>query len=222
MFPIYDFKSQFSNCTCWALTIVLLMTQVAIATAQEKSMACIVFFGDSLTAGYGLAPEQAYPALIEQKILADQLPYEVIPAGLSGETTAGGLRRINWILKKTPVDIFILALGSNDGLRGVEPSVIEHNLQSMIVKVKTKNPNAKIVITGLQMSPNLGQDYVDQFNQIFPRLAVKNNATLIPFLLEGVAGTPAMNLADGIHPNVEGHQIIANNVWNHLRPLLNE
>lgn len=199
---------------------MLCMTPLAIASAAEKSNASIFFFGDSLTAGYGLAPEQAYPALIQQKILAHQLPFKVIPAGLSGETTAGGLRRINWMLKKTPVDIFVLALGSNDGLRGVDPATTEHNLQAIIDQVKRKNPNAKIVISGLKMSPNLGQAYVDQFNQIFPRLAEKNKATLIPFLLEGVAGVPALNLEDGIHPNPAGQAMIADNVWQYLQPLL--
>ena len=195
-------------------------TSSVIVSATEKSTSRILFFGDSLTAGYGLAPEQAYPALIEQKIIDNELPYDVIPAGLSGETTAGGVRRLNWMLQNTPVDIFVLALGANDGLRGMDPQGTERNLQKMIDRVKEQYPDAKIVIAGLQMSPNLGADYVRQFNQIFPRIAAKNNATLIPFLLEDVAGIPSLNLADGIHPNAQGHAIIADNVWAHLQPLL--
>ena len=202
--------------------MIVLTTQTVITSAEEKSMERILFFGDSLTAGYGLAPEQAFPALIEEKIKTKYLPYKVISAGLSGETTAGGVRRINWILKKTPIDIFVLALGANDGLRGIDPIATEQNLQSIINKVKSKNAQTQIVITGMQMSPNLGQDYVEKFNKIFPKLSAKNEAILIPFLLEGVAGIPSLNLEDSIHPNPQGHQIIAANMWTYLEPLLKE
>jgi acyl-CoA thioesterase-1 len=142
-----------------------------------------------------------------------------VNAGLSGETSAGGLSRIDWILRK-PVDIFVLELGANDGLRGLPPEQTRKNLQSIINKVKNKNPKAKIVIAGMMVPPNLGQDYTSQFRKIYPELSAKNDATLIPFLLQDVAGIDNLNLADGIHPNVEGHKIVANNIYKVISPLL--
>jgi acyl-CoA thioesterase-1 len=181
----------------------------------------IMFFGDSLTAGYGLddASTEAFPGLIQKKINEAKLPYRVINAGHSGETTAGGVRRIDWVLR-TPVDVFVLELGGNDGLRGLPASVAAKNLQTIIDKVRAKNPSVKLVLAGMVMPVNLGGDYTREFAAIFPELAKTNNATLIPFLLDGVGGIPEMNLADGFHPNIEGHKLVAETVWETLAPLL--
>lgn len=180
----------------------------------------ILFLGDSLTAGYGIDPALAYPALIQEKIEAEGLPYKVVAAGLSGETSAGGLRRAAWVLQK-PVDILVLALGANDGLRGIDLSDTENNLQGIIELARKKYPEIKIVIAGMEMPPNLGATYTQEFRQLYPNLAAQNDAVLIPFLLEGVGGDPKLNIADGIHPNPEGHKIVAENVWRVLAPLLN-
>ncbi len=179
----------------------------------------ILFFGDSLTAGYGLSPEEAFPALVEKKLIKKGKPAKVINAGLSGETSAGGLSRIEWILKK-PVDIFILELGANDGLRGLPLDQTEKNLQAIIDKVKVKNPKVKVIIAGMMVPPNMGSDYTTRFQKIFPALAKKNNASLIPFLLQDVAGNEKLNQADGIHPNPEGHKIVAENVYKVIGPLI--
>lgn len=180
----------------------------------------IIFFGDSLTAGYQLDPEEAFPARIQEKIDSLELGYTVINAGLSGETTSGGLNRIQWILNQQ-ADVFVLELGANDGLRGIPLTETRKNLQSMIDIVRSKNSDTKIILAGMQIPPNLGQDYTTEFRNMFYELAEENQISLIPFLLEGVAGNPELNLADGIHPTPEGHQIVASNVWEVLRPLLN-
>lgn len=179
----------------------------------------ILFLGDSLTAGLGVQESQAYPELIQQKISAEHLPYEVINAGLSGDTTAGGLSRLDWILQK-PIDILVLALGANDGLRGLPVEQMKANLQAIIDKVKAKNPQVKLVITGMQIPPNLGADYAAKFAAVFPELAKTNHAALVPFLLEGVGGHPDLNQADHMHPTAAGHEIVAENVWKILEPLL--
>jgi acyl-CoA thioesterase-1 len=193
----------------------------ATSFAADAAPKTILFYGDSLTAGYGLddASTQAFPGLIQQKITAAALPYRVINAGLSGETTAGGLRRIDWVLR-VPVDIFVLELGGNDGLRGLSPSVAATNLQAIIDRVRGKNPAVKIIITGMQMPVSMGEDYRQKFAAIFPALAEANQATLLPFLLEGVGGEVELNLADGVHPNAAGHRIVAENLWKTLSPLL--
>lgn len=188
------------------------------AEAETKS---ILFLGDSLTAGYGVEPEQAYPKLIAEKIQAANLPFEAIPSGLSGETSAGGLRRLNWVMRR-PIDVLVLALGSNDGLRGFDLSDTRKNLQGIIDQARERNPEIQIVIAGMLMPPNLGPRYTSEFKALFPALAEANNAALIPFLLEGVGGQPELNLADGIHPNPRGHEIVAENVWKVLEPLLAE
>ncbi len=185
-------------------------------TPTQKS---IVFFGNSLTAGYGLEPAQAFPALIQQKIDSLHLPWQVVNAGVSGETTAGGLSRIDWILRQ-PLDIFVLELGGNDGLRGISLTDTEKNLQVIIDRVKAKYPNAIIVLAGMQLPPNLGQSYTHTFEGIYPKLAAKNHIVLIPFLLAGVGGNPALNQNDGIHPNAAGAKIVAVNVWKVLKNLL--
>jgi acyl-CoA thioesterase-1 len=171
----------------------------------------ILFYGDSLTAGYGLSPEQAFPALVEKKLTQAGHTYKVVNAGLSGETSAGGLTRIDWILRQTP-DVFVLELGANDGLRGLPLEQTEKNLQAIIDKVKSKNPKVKLVLAGMEVPPNMGPEYTQKFRGIYPRLAAANKAALIPFLLEGVAGDEKLNQSDGIHPNAEGHRIVAENV----------
>jgi acyl-CoA thioesterase-1 len=190
-----------------------------LAFQTSGSQKTILFFGDSLTAGYGLSPEEAFPALIEKKLAKNGKPSKVVNAGLSGETSAGGLSRIEWVLRQ-PVDVFILELGANDGLRGLPLEQTQKNLQAIIDKVKAKNPKARIVIAGMMVPPNLGSAYTTKFRTIFPDLAKKNNATLIPFLLQDVAGNENLNLADGIHPNVEGHKIVADNVYKVISSLL--
>lgn len=183
------------------------------SSAKKKT---ILFFGNSLTAGYGVDPSEAYPALIQDKIDSLHLNYKVINAGVSGETTSDGDSRIDWILKQ-PVDIFVLELGGNDGLRGIPLSVTEKNLQLIIDKVKAKYPGVKIILEGLQIPPNMGTDYTTKFKEIYPRLASKNKIQLLPFLLKGVGGDPKLNQRDGIHPTVEGHKIVAENVWEVLK-----
>ncbi|MFN3345394.1 MAG: arylesterase [Chloroherpetonaceae bacterium] len=179
----------------------------------------ILFLGDSLSAGFGLDIAQAFPSLIQEKIQQEKLPFKVVNAGLSGETTAGGLRRLDWLLKQK-VDVLVIELGGNDGLRGIAPSETEKNLQGIIDKMREKNPNAEIVLAGMQAPPNMGKDYTEKFRAIFPSLAKKNNLAFIPFLLEGVAGNPRLNLPDGIHPTAEGHQLVAQTVWETLKPVL--
>lgn len=171
----------------------------------------ILFFGDSLTAGYGLSPEEAFPALIEKELNKKSAVVKVTNAGLSGETSAGGLARIDWVLRQ-PIDVFVLELGANDGLRGLPLDQTLKNLQGIIDKVKAKYPQTKLVLAGMMVPPNMGKQYSLEFKNIYPALAKKNNATLIPFLLDGVGGIEKLNQADGIHPNVEGHRIIARNL----------
>ncbi len=179
----------------------------------------ILFFGNSLTAGYGLEPAQAFPALIQGRIDSAKMNYRVINAGLSGETSAGGRSRIGWVLRQ-PVDVFVLELGANDGLRGIPLESTRKNLQAIIDTVRQKSPQAQIVIAGMQIPPNMGPEYTTEFRQIFPDLARENKAALIPFLLEGVGGVPALNQPDGIHPTAEGHRIVTQNVWQVLEPVL--
>ena len=190
------------------------------ASAQEKSPR-ILFFGDSITAGYGIEEKNAYPALIQQKIDSLNWNYQVINGGLSGETSAGGLRRIDWMLRQS-VSVFVLELGGNDGLRGIDLEVTKSNLQKIIDKVQDQYPEAVVILAGMQVPPNLGADYTGEFRQMYPDLAEKNNVELIPFLLEGVGGNEALNQSDGIHPTAEGHKIIAENVWETLEPILRE
>lgn len=179
----------------------------------------IIFFGDSLTAGYGLDPAQAFPAVIQEKITERGWNFHIVNAGVSGETTAGGLRRIEWVLQR-PIDVFVLELGANDGLRGLPVEEAKGNLQAIIDRVKKKYPQVKIILVGMQIPTNLGREYTSRFRAIFPELAEKNSAVLIPFLLEGVSGIPELNLPDGIHPTAAGHKVVAENVWKVLEPVL--
>jgi acyl-CoA thioesterase-1 len=191
------------------------------ARAAESPAKSVVFLGDSLTAGFGVQPTEAFPALVAEKIRAAGLPFEVQNAGLSGDTSAGGLRRIDWLLQR-PIDILVIELGANDGLRGLELKSMKENLQAIIDKTKAKNPNVKIVLAGMQVPPNLGAEYGAGFQRVFAELARENNATLIPFLLEGVGGHRELNQADLIHPSAAGHRIIADLVWRTLEPILRQ
>lgn len=188
----------------------LIIASILFFSAVETPKV-ILFFGDSLTAGYGLSTEEAFPALIEKELNKSDKKVRVVNAGLSGETSAGGLSRIDWILRQ-PVDVFVLELGANDGLRGLPIEQTRKNLQSIIEKVKARYPDCKIVLAGMMVPPNMGKLYTDEFKNIYPDLAKENKATLIPFILEDVGGIEKLNQADGIHPNVEGHKIIANNL----------
>lgn len=205
------------------LRILILLAGLGSSTAVFGAEAprTIVFFGDSLTAGYGLddPAAEAYPAVVQRKIDDAGLPWRVANAGLSGETTSGGLRRVDWVLRR-PVDIFVLALGGNDGLRGIEPAVTTANLQGIIDRVHAKYPAARIVLAGMQMPPTMGEAYAREFSAIYPALAAKNHLTFIPFLLARVGGQADLNQPDGIHPTAAGAAKVAENVWLALHPLL--
>ena len=192
------------------------------SASKPTNVKTILFFGNSLTAGYGLDDiSESFPSLIQDKIDSMHLPYEAINAGVSGETSADGNSRIDWLLKQK-VDVFVLELGGNDGLRGIPPKETMKNLQSIVDKVKAKYPQAKLVLLGMQIPPNMGRNYTLQFKQIYPQLAEKNNMTLLPFLLEGVGGVASLNQADGIHPTAAGSKIVAENVWKVLKGVLVE
>ncbi|WP_428663974.1 arylesterase [Runella sp.] len=189
------------------------------AATPVKVVKNILVFGNSLTAGYGLEPSESYPAQLQNRLDSLKLPYKIVNAGVSGETTSGGNSRLDWVLKN-PVDIFILELGGNDGLRGIPATETRKNLQAMIDKVKAKYPEAKIILAGMQVPPSMGKKYADEFRVIYPELAEKNNVELIPFLLENVGGEVKLNQKDGIHPNAIGAKIVAENVWKVLEGLL--
>ena len=192
------------------------------AVAEEAdSTRTVLFYGDSLTAGYGIDREQAFPALIQARIDSLGWDYEVFNAGLSGETSAGGLRRIDWILRQK-VDVFALELGANDGLRGIDLKDTRSNLQGIVDRVKAKYPDVVLVVVGMQMPPNLGPEYTAEFKGLYSSLAEQNGAALIPFLLAGVGDRPELNLPDGNHPTVAGHKVVAENVWAVLGPLLEQ
>ena len=197
---------------------VIIKTEISTKTDNDTKR--ILFFGDSLTAGYGLEDiNDSFPALIQSKVDSLSLGYTVINSGVSGETSAGGKSRINWVLNQK-VDVFVLELGANDGLRGVPLKETRENLQAIIDAVLKKSSTTKIILAGMQLPPNMGIDYVTEFKAIFPQLAKKNNVNLIPFLLKDVGGIPDLNQADGIHPTVKGQIILASNVWAILGPMI--
>jgi len=200
-----------------AATIIMLLALVS--AFQPRPRKHLIFFGDSLAAGYGVAPGQSFPAVIQHRIDSLHLPWQVANAGVSGETSADGRSRIDWVLR-TPADIFVLELGANDGLRGIPVAGTTANLQAIIDAVKSKYPTAKIILAGMQMPPSMGATYTNAFRNIFPSLAARNKCALIPFLLQNVGGIPRLNQPDGIHPNPAGHRIVADNVWKILKPLL--
>lgn len=197
-------------------------SEVEQKVSENKSVETektILFFGNSLTAGYGLDLSNSFPSLIQRKLDSLGYNYKVINAGLSGETTSGGNGRVEWVMKQQ-VDVFVLELGGNDGLRGIPLSETKANLQRIIDKVKKISPDIQIVLAGMQIPPNMGKEYITTFQEIYPAMAEKNSLPLIPFLLAGVAGDPELNLDDGIHPNEEGQVIVAETVWKYLEPLL--
>jgi acyl-CoA thioesterase-1 len=206
-----------------ALALSLFLTGGGLPEARgaETPKKTIVFLGDSLTAGFGVERSEAFPALVAEKIRAAGLPFEVENAGLSGDTSAGGLRRIDWLLQR-PIDVLVVELGANDGLRGLDLKSMKANLQAIIDKAKAKNPSVKIVLAGMQVPPNLGAEYASGFQRVFNELAHENNAVLIPFLLDGVGGHRELNQADLIHPNPAGHRIVADLVWRTLEPILRQ
>lgn len=199
-------------------SVLYLFFTSAVCHAQEE-IKTILFFGDSITAGYGLEKEQAFPALIQNKIDSLGYSYNVVNAGLSGETSAGGLRRIDWVTRQR-IDIFVLELGGNDGLRGIDPESTKENLIKIIQKVRSKYPDVKILFTGMQAPPNMGIDYTEKFQNIFYTVADSFDVHFYPFILEDVAGYDELNLPDGIHPTAEGHRIIAENLWPKLESII--
>lgn len=198
-----------------------IFAETPVPSAPPAPTKTVVFLGDSLTAGLGVQPTEAFPALVGEKIRAAGLPYQVENAGLSGDTSAGGLRRIDWLLQRR-IDLLVIELGANDGLRGLDLKSMKANLQAIIEKTKAKNPQVKVVLAGMQVPPNLGAEYTAGFQRVFNELARENNATLIPFLLEGVGGHRELNQQDLIHPSPAGHRIIADLVWRTLEPILRQ
>ncbi len=190
---------------------------IAEKTTEEKSdEKIILFFGNSLTAAYGIDPEDGFAGLTQQRIDSLDLNYRVINGGLSGETTAGGLSRLDWFLEDKP-DIFVLELGGNDGLRGIKLTETKSNLLKIIDKVRSKFPDTKIILAGMQIPPNMGQEYATEFTEMYPAVAEEKDVTLIPFLLENVGGIPELNLPDGIHPTEEGHKIVFETIWPYVK-----
>jgi acyl-CoA thioesterase I len=199
------------------LLLLLLMLRGLSTAAPTPRI--ILFLGDSITAGFGLNPAEAFPALIQQKIDAHRWSFQVVNAGQSGDTSAGGLGRLDWLLKNR-VDVLVLELGANDGLRGLPVETTRKNLQAIIEHTKHKYPEAKVILAGMKVPSNMGGDYGRKFEAVFADLAKKNNAPLIPFILEGVGGVRELNLADGIHPTAKGQEMVAANVWKVLEPVL--
>ena len=199
------------------LSLILLLC--LSTTAQDKTITQIVCLGDSLTAGYGVNETQAWPHLLQLKITEAKINARIINAGTSGNTSAGGLRKLPWLFKKR-VDVLILALGANDGLRGIDTKSTHENLTKIILEAQKKQPQIKIVLAGMKVPPNMGQKFSSDFEAIFTQLSKEHDCVLIPFLLNKVAGEKKLNLSDGIHPNPEGHEIICETVWKQLKELL--
>ena len=192
---------------------------VAGSASEDDGPVRIVFLGDSLTAGFGLEQEQAFPARVAERLEAAGHEVSVINAGTSGDTTAGGADRIDWLLGQSP-DIVVLALGGNDGLRGLDLEMTERNLRRIVER--SLEAEAQVLMAGMMMPPNYGPDYTERFRALFPRVAGDLEVPLIPFLLEGVGGVPELNLPDGIHPTAEGHRKLADNVMPYLEPLVRD
>lgn len=201
------------------IAIVFLASFSFLVSAQNAETKTILFFGDSITAGLGVQQEQAFPALIQEKIDSLGLNYEVINGGLSGETSAGGVRRIDWILRRK-IDLMVLELGGNDGLRGIDLGSTKENLQEIIDKYQAKNPNGQIILAGMQVPPNLGQEYTSQFQGIYPELSEENDLPLIPLIMDKLGGDEELIQGDGIHPTPRGHEVIAKTVWETLKKYL--
>jgi acyl-CoA thioesterase-1 len=206
-----------------ARTVAAVLAALASGSASDavtpENAPRVLCLGTSLTAGLGLDPTEAYPALLQARIDAEGLRYRVVNAGSSGETSAGARRRIDWLMKQ-PVAVLVVETGANDGLRGQDPEALRANLQAIVDRARQQVPPPKVLIAGMEAPPNFGRDYAARFRAVFPELARKNNAALVPFLLEGVGGVPGLNQADGIHPTAEGQKRVAATVWKVLRPLL--
>jgi acyl-CoA thioesterase I len=181
----------------------------------------VVFLGTSLTAGYGLEPEEAYPALLQQKIDSAGLNYRVVNAGVSGETSAGARRRIDWLLRE-PVGVLVVETGANDGLRGLSADSLRANIQAILDRAREPRPVPRLVLVGMRIPPNYGQTYSRQFERIYPELAKANGAELVPFLLQDVGGVAALNQPDGVHPTAQGQRRMAETVWRVLEPVLRD
>jgi acyl-CoA thioesterase-1 len=211
------------NPTPIAIIAALVLAALPAAGLQPPGRSAtpprIVCLGTSLTAGFGLDPEQAWPALVQKKADEAGLRYRVVNAGVSGETSAGALRRIDWLLRE-PAAVLVVETGANDGLRGQEPEATRENIRGIFTRAGKQAPAPKLVLVGMQAPPNLGADYTRRFRALFPEVAKEHGAAFVPFLLEGVAGVARLNQADGIHPTPEGQQIVAENVWRVLKPLL--
>ena len=200
-----------------ACLYLLSIPQFGLLASEVKK---IVFIGDSITAGYGLDPEAAYPSLIQDRIDAQSLPYKVVNAGVSGDTTAGGLRRVAWVLRGSQPAIVVIALGGNDGLRGVPIEQTRQNLRQMIDKIRDLSPDSHILLAGMRMPESMGANYTERFFESFATVAEEKGVAQIPFLLEGVGGDPNLNQSDEIHPNAAGQKVIAETVWGALEALL--
>ncbi len=194
--------------------LVALLAAVPGAAAEER---VIVAFGDSLTAGFGVAPEEAWPALVEARLRREGHPYRVVNAGVSGDTSAGGLRRVDWVLRARP-EVAIVALGANDGLRGQPPRETRANLAEIVARLRAAG--VRVLLAGMRLPPNYGADHARDFAAVFPDVARRAGVPLMPFLLDGVAADPRLNQPDGIHPNAAGHRVIAARIWPFLVPLL--
>ena len=205
----------------WFALVFLILTQTAKSEEPRRPLKSptVLVLGDSLAAGFGVDPSEAFPSVLQRRAEASGITVRVINGGVSGDTTAGGLRRLDWMLR-SPVDVLFLELGGNDGLRGLPIESTRSNLTAIIQKTRSRHPKAEIVVAGMQMPPNVGQDYADRFRALFPEVARDEKATLVPFLLEGVGGVPDLNLPDQIHPTPQGHRMIASNAWPVLEPLL--
>ena len=199
-----------------AIAIALLLPAVP-ALAAPASARVVVALGDSLTSGFGVAPDEAWPALIEARLKREGYPYRVVNAGVSGDTTAGGLRRVDWVLRNRP-EVAVVALGANDGLRGLGTDAMEANLLAIVERLQTGG--ARVLLAGMEVPPNYGAVYARAFRGVFPEVARRTGAALMPFLLDGVAADPRLNQADGVHPNAAGHRAIAERLWPHLVALL--
>jgi acyl-CoA thioesterase-1 len=194
-------------------------SQSTVTRSLEESLPVVVFLGTSLTAGYGLPEDEAFPALIQQKIDASGLGFRVVNAGVSGDTSAGGLRRLAWLLR-LPVSVLVLELGANDMLRGQSVDALQQNLESILDRTLEAHPHARFLIAGMRAAPNLGKSYGAAFDATYPALAERYDAGFVPFLLEDVAAKRRLNQADGIHPTAEGHALIAERVWTQLEPII--
>ena len=224
-------KSSFTNFSfCVVILLAAWLTSCSGSTEKKEAEGgkqvvdatpkkTILFFGNSLTAGYGIDPEESFAGRTQSRLDSLKKEYRVINGGLSGETTAGGLSRLDWFLEEEPY-LFVLELGGNDGLRGIALTETKKNLLAIVDKVRAKYPNTKIILAGMQIPPNMGQEYTEEFKAIYPAVAKEKNIELIPFLLEGVAGDPDLNLPDGIHPTAEGHRLVMETLWPYISKAL--